>query len=198
MPTPESWRFKYNPNSSLLRERAGSSMAPATVASAKAAHERTLNRLKTACTSLEHQLPPLPPGEEYTFPDNVREDRVPAATECALCTAELDAMDAGERAGHVCTHDQGVQSRRDDEQSEHGSDLGSGRITAQKVKRNKQPKAGVIREYMGSLNTCLEAFTDAVSNLCTLLRDRGEKEMYQDHLIVWVSHCEDMKDRARE
>ena len=138
-------------------------MAPATVASAKAAHERTLNRLKTACTSLEHQLPPLPPGEEHAFPDDVREDRVPAAAECALCIAELDAMDPGDRAGHVCTHDQVVQGQRDDEQSEHGSDRGSGRNTTQKAKRNKQPKVGVIREYMSSLNTFTEAFNDAFS-----------------------------------
>ena len=119
-------------------------MPPATVASAKAAHERTLNRLKTACTSLEHQLSPLPPGEEHAFPDDVREDRVPAATECALCIAELDAMDPGDRAGHVCTHDQGVQGRRDDEHSEHGSDQGSVRNPVQKAKRNKQPKVGAI------------------------------------------------------
>ena len=44
----------------------------------------------------------------------------------------------------------------------------------------------------------MEKFNDAVANLCSVLTDENERVRYQDHLVVWVEHCEDIKDRARE
>ena len=67
--------------------------------------------------------PPLPPGEEHAFPEDIHEERMPAAIDCTLCTAEIDAIDPGDRAGHGCTHHQVVQGPGDGERSVHGAEV---------------------------------------------------------------------------
>ena len=171
-------------------------MAPNTTIAAYAAYERAITRLKTACTSLERQIPPPEnaDGTEATDtpPIRPRESNV-EVTACQACATELEEMDPNDRAGHACTHeDQGNQPR-----TEQAPGSGPDDTTRRKGK-NKQPKAGVLREYMGNMDACLEKFTDTVANLCSALTDVAEKERYQDHLIFWVEHCEDTKDRARE
>ena len=172
-------------------------MAPNTTIAAYAAYERAITRLKTACTSLERQIPPPEnaDGNEAidTPPIRPRESNV-EITACQACATELEEMDPNDRVGHVCTHDDQSNQPQGAERA-----LGSGSDDTVKRKgKNKQPKAGVLREYMGNMDTCLEKFTDTVANLCSALTDVAEKERYQDHLIVWVEHCEDIKDRARE
>ena len=51
---------------------------------------------------------------------------------------------------------------------------------------------------MAQLNTCLDAYTDAVCVLCSVLGDQRQQEAYQDHLLVWVAHCEHLRDNARD
>ena len=64
--------------------------------------------------------------------------------------------------------------------------------------RNKQPKLRVIKEYMGNLDSCLDNYTEAVARYCTVLTEDNQKEAYEDHMLTWVDHCEELKDRARD
>ena len=50
--------------------------------------------------------------------------------------------------------------------------------------RIQQPKLGVIQDYMGLLDNCLDIFSDAVVTLCSVVDDSIDKHAYQDHLIL--------------
>ena len=63
---------------------------------------------------------------------------------------------------------------------------------------SKQPVLGVVKDYLEKLESCLDRYTDAVSVVCSTFASENERESYQDHLIAWVEHCEDLKDRTRE
>ena len=171
-------------------------MAPISATSAKLAFEKAANQLKRACTSLERQLPPPEDGGTEETPPLVPRQRADSVTGCAACVSELFDLEPGERVGHQCTHlGEGSQGQARDEVVVTASD---GTTARSKVSRVRQPALGVIKEYMSSLDTCLERYTDAVTVVCSTLTERTEQEMYQDHLIVWVEHVEALKDRARE
>ena len=163
-------------------------MPAVTAASANLAYEKAITKLSRACVALEHHIPP--DGETDPPPLRPR-PRSNSVAACALCAAELEELAAGDREGHICTH---TGDHREDDAASIRSDGG----TTQRKGRNKQPMVGVIKEYMDKVDTCLDAFTDAISVLCSVLEDREEKLQYQDHLTVWVEHCECLKDRARE
>ena len=174
-------------------------MAPLTVATANLAYDKAITKLKRACTELELNIPPSDAeGDEalIILPLRPRERSEPAtATPCALCGPERDQLDDEARAIHVCTHrGQNVNGSRavgnEGERHDGSSSL--------RKRKHKQPKLGVVKEYLTQLNTCLDAFTDAVSVLCSTLTVQNEKDMYQDHLFVWIEHCEELKSRARD
>ena len=102
--------------------------------------------------------------------------------------------------GHVCTHQQqgNHSTGQDGERSTAGSDGARQRRTLSKRGRNQQPKLGVIKQYMVELESSLDKYTDATATLCAALTTRAEKDEYQDLLLVWVEHCEGLKERARE
>ena len=175
---------------------------PITAASAKLAFEKASNQLLRACNSLERNLPPSneDENEQATVPPLAprrRIDSQASQTGCALCVSELFDLDTADRADHRCTHQQpsGEHRREDDVASRTGSDIGPPRTKAARV---KQPAVGVIKEYMVNLDNCLEKYTDAVTVVCSTFTNEAEKILYQDHLIVWNEHCENLKDRARE
>ena len=173
-------------------------MAPITAASAKLAYDKAANQLKRACSSLERHLPPPQDGDD-DFPEapslvpRVRADSV--ASGCALCVSELLDLEPGERQGHRCTHQDQINVQPEDNASATGSDSQRQRV---RTNRSKQPVLGVVKEYLDKLESCLDRYTDAVSVVCSTFANDNERESYQDHLIAWVEHCEDLKDRARE
>ena len=110
--------------------------------------------------------------------------------------SDLFNLEPEEREQHVCTHqDQRGGRREDDVASATGSDIGPPRT---KAPRAKQPSLEVVRDYMATVDTCLEKFTDAVTVICSTLSNDADKQSYQDHMIVWNEHCEELKERARE
>ena len=142
-------------------------MAPITAASANLAYDKAVTRLKRACRELERNIPP---------PDNLEADdtlaptlrpreRADSAASCPLSVPELEILEEGARAGHVCTHGEN-RNVGDDATSEAGSQGGrSDRGQTSRRARVKQPKIGVIREYVDKLDACLDTYTDAVSIL---------------------------------
>ena len=158
-------------------------MAP-TYANADLAYRNAAARLRSSCRFLDGYLTPVEPDETIDMPPDkpIRAVEVPS---CDECTAEIELLEAGDRAGHVCTH--GGREQRDVRPS-----------VQQRVITGKrpQPNAGVIREYMGDVNTKLESFTTALSTLCSLMDDREEVVAFEDHLMVWVDYCGWLKNRA--
>ena len=135
-------------------------MAPSSAATAYAAHERAITRLQTACTSLERQIPPPDNtdgvGEIATPPLRPRESNADIVS-CQACAVELEELDANARAGHVCTHDRPPEQQA-------APRPGSEDSVTRKKGKNKQPKAGVLKEYISNLDSCMEKFNDAVAN----------------------------------
>ena len=174
-------------------------MAPISATAAKLAYDKSANQLKRACTSLERHLPPSGDDAETQVetPSLIprrRLDSVPPG--CALCVSELMDLEPGDREGHQCNHkDQRARGQDEDAHSTAGSDSVPARA---RIGRSKQPALGVVKEYLGNIEVCLDKFTDAVTVLCSTLNSESEREMYQDHLIVWIDHVEEIKDRARE
>ena len=82
-------------------------MAP-TVASATTASRKATLRLKVAANQLERHLPPLDNLEAddtqvSEAPSTKPRPRQSSVAACALCVTDLEAMEAGARAGHICT-----------------------------------------------------------------------------------------------
>ena len=169
-------------------------MAPITAASAKLAYDKAAIQLKRACSS----LPPPQDGDD-DFPEapslvpRVRADSV--ASGCTLCVSELPDLEPGESQGHRCTHQGQINVQPDDTASATRSDSQRQRF---RTNMSKQPVLGVVKVYLEKLESCLDRYTDAVSVVCSTFTNENERESYQDHLIAWVEHCEDLKDRARE
>ena len=83
-------------------------MAPVSAASAGLAYDKAIGKLKKACTSLEHHLPPASDieGEDFLTPPPERPITADNNIQCPLCTAELEELDDKARANYSCTHDQ--------------------------------------------------------------------------------------------
>ena len=157
-------------------------MPAITVASANLAYEKAITKLSRACSALEHHIPPDGETDPPPLRPTIRRNSIAA---CALCANELANLPAGDRESHVCTHEEQRDIPADDDATSVRSESGHVRRV-----RNQQPKIGVVKEYMEKLETCLDSFTDAISILCSVLETREEKLQYQEHLTVWVEHCE--------
>ena len=176
-------------------------MPAITAASAKLAYDKAANSLKRACNSLERYLPPSQDAAEDTqlAPPLAPRRRVDSVAGCALCVSELMDLEPGDRTNHQCTHlnpppQQDLQQEVDTG-STAGSDTG---IPPAKSARVKQPNLGVIKDHIARLDSTMDRFSDAVTVLCSTFTDEPDKILYQDHLIVWNEHCDDLKDRAYE
>ena len=55
----------------------------------------------------------------------------------------------------------------------------------------------VLKDYMEKLDSSLDGFSDAVMTLITVIAECEEKNLYRNHLMIWLEHCKDLKDRAR-
>ena len=174
-------------------------MAPISAAAAKLAYEKAHNNLKRACNSLERYMPASDQetdGQDHP-PLEPRRRLESEAVSCSLCVSEIFNLEPDERADHQCTHqeEQGRISREDDLASATGSDLGPPRT---KAPRARQPMIGVLREHMDKLDNCLDKYSDAITVFCLTFTNDADRTLYQDHLLVWNEHCEDLKDRARD
>ena len=94
-------------------------MAPITIASANLAYDKAITKLKRACTQLEYNIPP----RETEGPDSVTpplrpRERSEPITSCAECATELEELEEGAHADHICTH----RRQDDDAASNAGSD----------------------------------------------------------------------------
>ena len=82
-------------------------MAPTTIQTADTNYRNACNRLTSAIVQLEQYLPSdavdlsIRPREVPSTRPRPRVVSVPACPDCAV---ELQEVDAGDRAGHVCTH----------------------------------------------------------------------------------------------
>ena len=146
-------------------------MAP-TVASATTASRKATLRLKVAANQLERHLPPLDNLEAddtqvSEAPSTKPRPRQSSVAACALCVTDLEAMEAGARAGHICTHQQVEQD--DDEISVAGSD----RITDPPPRggKHRQPDELVLRQYMDAMDEKLDALVQTVAILGPLLEE---------------------------
>ena len=172
-------------------------MAPLSIKGARDACDICMTKLKRAYSKLERHLPPLPGGESPGIPADRPRERAVSVTTCATCVRELEAMDVGDRAGHVCTH-RGEERQDEDLISVGGSEGDRERDQVRTTYRNRKPKLNVIKEYMEHLDVCLDNYTDAVAKLCTVLSKDEEKEDWEEHLLTWSDYCEQTKDRARD
>ena len=158
-------------------------MAPITLQTANAAYDKAVTKLKKACVSLDLAIPPpaVPETEEVPTdrPQVQAAPRGNSVSGCALCVAELEALDPGAREGHACTHAQdGVVNNDDVEvRSTTGSESAdtSGRSTYPRRRIQRKPRVSVIREYMEVLENCLDTFTDSVANLCSVIPSENEQ-----------------------
>ena len=114
---------------------------------------------------------------------------------CDRCAAELQVLPEGNREGHICNH---RGEERKDGEGDRGSDAGSESSRRVPVKTRGKPRVGLLRDYISNVDTAIDGFSDAVAVLVSLLDDEGEKERYDDHMVVWVEHCENLKERARD
>ena len=55
----------------------------------------------------------------------------------------------------------------------------------------------VLKDYMEKLDSSLDGFSDAVMTLITVIAECEEKNLYRNHLMIWLEHCKDLKARAR-
>jgi hypothetical protein len=170
----------------------------ATVAPATAANRKATIRLKVAAHQLERQLPP----QDGLAADDTQVSEVPSSkprprqssvAACALCATALEALEAGARAGHICTHQQ--VEPEDDKVSSAGSEQPAD--PPPRGGKHRQPDEFVIRQYMESMDERINVLVQTVAILVSLLDKDGEKD-YENHLLVWSSYCEGLKDRARE
>ena len=74
-----------------------------TYANADLAYLNSAARLRSACRFLDGYLTPVEPDESIDMPPDkpIKAVDVPS---CDACTAEIELLEAGDRAGHVCTH----------------------------------------------------------------------------------------------
>ena len=165
-------------------------MAP-NVAAIDAAYQLAENRLVIACSYLERHLPPLDPQEVEEAPvtPSARpRERIDSVSQCNLCAAELADLDAGARDGHVCTHRQ------------QGGDAAVGArgdAARGKLRRVRQPYAGVIRQGLEILDEKFDSFTGALTTL-TCVIEETEVTAYNEHLMEWADYCGYLKDRAHD
>ena len=167
-------------------------MAPLTLRVAKEAYDKCVTELKWSCHTLERILPPPSDGEQASFPPSKPRLRLDSVAACERCALELEALDAGERAGHQCTHGErrGSDSRSVADQEEQRRAPARGKV--------RQPKLRVVQEYLGYLTESLKAYTGAVGNVCSVLTREEDKNDYEDLMLLWVDYCEDVKERARD
>ena len=121
-------------------------MAPPTLQTADTNYRTACNRLSSAIVQLEQYLPcddadvSLRPKELPSVRPRPRIQSVPACRDCAI---ELQDVDAGDRAGHVCTHNQ-IPAGDDDAGSTTSSGGARVRAGGQPVTSKRQPNAGII------------------------------------------------------
>ena len=174
-------------------------MPAITAALAKLAYDKAANSLKRACNSLERYLPPSQDAAEeiQLAPPLVPRRRVDSVAGCALCVSELMDLEPGDRTNHQCTHQNQPPPQNLQQEVDTGSTAGSDTgIPPAKPARVKQPNLGVIKDHIKRLNTTMDKFSDAITVLCSTFTDEPDKILYQDHLIVWNEHCDDLKDKA--
>ena len=159
-------------------------MAHLLIKAARDACDIGITKLKRACSKLERNLPPLQAGEVLALPADRPRVRTISISACQACIEELEAMETGERAGHVCTHGRGG-GQDDETRSVGGSEDGTRGDRNPIRTRNKQPKLRVVMEYMEHLDSCLDIYTDAVAKYCTVLTDENDKEDWENHLLTW-------------
>ena len=169
-----------------------------TVGSATTAHRKATLRLRVAANQLERHLPPqddLEADETQVSeaPSTKPRPRQSSMAACILCATALEAMEAGERAGHICTHQQIEQD--DDQTSVAGSEPPAD--PPPRGGKHKQPDEFVVRQYMDVMDQKLNALVQAVAILGPLLDEDSEKN-YENHLLQWSGYCEGLKERARE
>ena len=168
-----------------------------TVASATAANRKATTRLKVAASQLERHIPPQDELEADVTqvseaPSTKPRPRQSSVAACVPCATALEAMEAGQRAGHICTHLQVEQE--EDEVSVAGSEAP---VDPPRGGKHKQPDEFVVRQYMDVMDEKLDALVQAVAILGPLLDEDSEKN-YENHLLQWSGYCEGLKERARE
>jgi hypothetical protein len=102
-------------------------------------------------------------------------------------------MEAGNRAGHVCTHQQIEQE--DGQVSLAGSERPAD--PPPRVGKHRQPDEFMLRQCMVAMDEKLDALLQTVAILGPLLDEEGEKD-YENHLLGWSNYCEELKERAQE
>ena len=111
-------------------------MAPS-YAQADLAYRNAANALSATCTGLEYYLPDDTTQAHAVVRIPPTRPRAVSVT-CAQCVEELEALNAGSRDGHQCTH------QRDDETGDETIQPRDG--VQSDAPRRRQPNAGVIRQ----------------------------------------------------
>ena len=146
-------------------------MAPTTIQTADTNYRNACNRLTSAIVQLEQYLPSDTVDESIRpreLPSARPRPRVLSVPACPECTVELQDIDAGDRAGHVCTHNQD-QRNDDDMRSGTSSDGGIRRPGGQSSASKRQPSAGVIKILLNTLEVKFDGFTTTLSVYSGLL-----------------------------
>ena len=107
-------------------------MPPNTLRTAREVYDKSITDLKGACFTLERLVPPPAAGKEMEYPPNKPRVRTDSVVACNRCAEELEALEAGERAAHACTHRGDIAT--DDEETRERRPL------HRPVRQNRQPK----------------------------------------------------------
>ena len=89
--------------------------------------------------------------------------RVDSVAACAECAVELEALDEGDRSGHVCNH--GHDETADSRSVDHAAS----RKTTFTWKH--QPNVRILKRDVDRVDNYFIEFTTALSNLSTLLEE---------------------------
>ena len=163
-------------------------MAPS-YATADLAYYQAVNALGASVTELELHLPPPSDAVEadvsLSIPPSRPRERTDSVAACQQCAEELEALEAGSRENHQCTHGQ-----QDEELRSRAQQIAA--------PRRRQPNAGVIRQDIADVRERFDIFSKALSTLASVCDDAEERRGLEEHLLVWAEYVADVKARAFE
>ena len=165
------------------------------IVAAKAAKEKAVSRVKRAIKELEQYIPPDDPGQDGVVaiaePPGRAARRVSVV--CQQCAAEIRDLEAGDQAGHQCTHQGG-----------DGAGLLVGQAQAGPPKpaprrggRWRKAGAGVIRHHIEAVEEQIKGLEDATGELAALLDD-DDAAKQDEHKDEWIDYFVAVKNKALE
>ena len=163
------------------------------VTTATIAKEKAAKRLELKCTTLTGHLP-WRADDRGIWLDTPRYKPSPTNEEdgeCALCEAELEGLEPGDRAGHVCQH---VVTGRDRPRGRRIPEVNN--VSVATFKKQEDEVIKDIKGLLSEIDERLETFSDRTLELTNLVEEQ-DAECHDNHLNEWIKYVEWISRRAR-